>query len=61
MESSKINSHHGVILEVPNDVLIKKSLRFAFKASNNQAENEVLIAGMLLEKELGTRFLLAKK
>ena len=43
----------GVILEGPNDVLIEQSLRFAFKASNNQAEYEALIAGILLAKEMG--------
>jgi len=32
----------------------------AFKASNNQAEYEALIAGMLLAKEMGARGLLAK-
>jgi len=41
-------------------LLIKQALRFAFKASNNQAEYEALIAGMLLAKELGARILLAK-
>ncbi|MCI57074.1 gag-pol polyprotein, partial [Trifolium medium] len=36
----------GVVLEGPDGVLIEQSLRFAFKASNNQAEYEALIAGM---------------
>jgi len=31
-----------------------------FKASNNQAEYEALIAGMLLAKEMGARSLLVK-
>jgi len=30
----------------------EQSLKFAFKASNNQAEYEALIAGMLLSQEL---------
>jgi len=34
----------GIILEGPGDVLIEQSLRFEFKASNNQAEYEALIA-----------------
>ena len=50
----------GVILEGPNGVLIEQSLRFAFKASNNQAEYEALIAGILLAKEMGARVLMAK-
>ncbi|GAU50294.1 hypothetical protein TSUD_137480 [Trifolium subterraneum] len=42
----------GVVLEGPEGVLIEQSLRFAFKASNNQAEYEALIAGMKLAKEM---------
>jgi hypothetical protein len=42
----------GVVLEGPDGVLIEQSLRFAFKASNNQAEYEALIAGMKLAKEM---------
>ena len=41
-------------------MLIEQALRFAFKASNNQAEYEALIAGMLLAKEMGAQSLLAK-
>jgi len=40
--------------------LIEQALRFAFKASNNQAEYEALIARMLLAKEMGAKGLLAK-
>jgi len=40
--------------------LIEQALRFAFKASNNQAEYEALITGMLLAKEMGAQSLLAK-
>ncbi|MCI51250.1 putative gag polyprotein, partial [Trifolium medium] len=36
------------------------SLRFAFKASNNQAEYEALIAGMKLAKEMEVKDLRAK-
>ncbi|XP_068503870.1 uncharacterized protein [Phaseolus vulgaris] len=43
-----------------NGVLIEQALRFAFKASNNQAEYEALIAGMLLAKEMGVQTLLVK-
>ena len=41
-------------------MLIEQSLRFAFKASNNQAEYEALVAGILLAKEMGARVLMAK-
>jgi len=47
-------------LEGPNGVLIEQALRFAFKASNNQAEYEALIVEMLLAKEMGAQSLLAK-
>ncbi|GAU43183.1 hypothetical protein TSUD_301490 [Trifolium subterraneum] len=42
----------GVVLEGLDGVLIEQSLRFAFKASNNQVEYEALIAGMKLSKEM---------
>jgi len=58
--SNQQGSGAGVILEGPNEVLIEQSLRFAFKASNNQAEYEALIAGMLLAREMGARRLMAK-
>ncbi|XP_068474920.1 uncharacterized protein [Phaseolus vulgaris] len=58
--SNQQGSRAGVILEGPNGQLIEQALRFAFKASNNQAEYEALIVGMLLAKEMGTRGLLAK-
>jgi len=58
--SNQQGSGAGVILEGPNGVLIEQSLRFAFKDSNNQAEYEALIAGILLAKEMGARVLMAK-
>jgi ribonuclease HI len=50
----------GVILEGLDGVLIEQSLRFAFKASNNQAEYEALIAGMKLAKDMEVADLRAK-
>ncbi|GAU29790.1 hypothetical protein TSUD_293580 [Trifolium subterraneum] len=50
----------GVVLEGPEGVLIEQSLRFAFKASNNQAEYEALIAGMKLAKEMEVQELKAQ-
>ncbi|XP_068504128.1 uncharacterized protein [Phaseolus vulgaris] len=50
----------GIILEGPNRLFIEKALTFAFKASNNQAEYEALVVGMLLAKELGAQSLLVK-
>ena len=58
--SNQQGSGAGVILERPDGLLIEQALRFAFKASNNQAEYEALIAVMLLAKEMGAKGLLAK-
>jgi len=58
--SNQQGSGAGIILEGPNGVLIEQALRFAFKASNNHAEYEALIVGMLLAKEMGAQSLLAK-
>ncbi|XP_068476610.1 uncharacterized protein [Phaseolus vulgaris] len=57
--SNQQGSGAGIILEGPNGMLIEQALRFAFKASNNQAEYEAPIAGMLLAKEMGVQSLLA--
>jgi len=53
--SNQQGSGAGIILEGHNGVLIEQALRFAFKASNNQADYEALIAGMLLAKEMVLR------
>jgi len=58
--SNQQGSEVGVILEGPNGLSIEQALRFAFKANNNQAEYEALIADMLLAKEIGGQSLLAK-
>jgi len=58
--SNQQGSGVGVILEGPNGLLIEQTLRLAFKASNNQAKYEALVAGMLLAKEMGARSWLVK-
>jgi len=58
--SNQQGSGASVILEGPDGLLIEQALRFAFKASNNQAEYKALIAGMLLAKDIGAKGLLAK-
>jgi len=58
--SNQQGSGAGIILEGPNGLLIEQALRFAFKASNNQAEYEALVAGMLLAKDVDARSLLVK-
>ncbi|RDX78897.1 Retrovirus-related Pol polyprotein from transposon opus, partial [Mucuna pruriens] len=49
--SNHTGSGAGVVLEGPGGVLIEQSLHFDFKASNNQAEYEVLLAGMRLAQD----------
>ncbi|RDX67650.1 Retrovirus-related Pol polyprotein, partial [Mucuna pruriens] len=58
--SNQAESGAGVILEGPDGVLIEQSLRFEFKANNNQAEYEALLAGMRLGQELEAKILTAK-
>jgi len=49
-----------IVLEGPNDILIEKSLHFAFKTSNNQAEYEAILAGLSLAREVGIKILICK-
>ena len=50
----------GIVLEGPNDILIKKNFHFAFKKSNNQAEYEAILAGISLAREVGVKRLTCK-
>ncbi|XP_057425769.1 uncharacterized protein LOC130719147 [Lotus japonicus] len=45
----------GVILKGPGGVTIEQSLKFDFKANNNQAEYEAIIAGLRLAIEMGVQ------
>jgi len=38
----------GIILEGPGEFVVKQSLKFGFKTSNNQAEYETLLADHLM-------------
>ena len=44
-----------VVLEGPGDLLIEQALQFSFKATNNQAEYEAILAGLNLANNLGAR------
>ncbi|QHN85752.1 uncharacterized protein DS421_16g540070 [Arachis hypogaea] len=52
--SNKASSGARVILKSKQGTQIELSLRFEFPTSNNQAEYEVLLAGLKLAKEVGT-------
>ncbi|XP_020202196.1 uncharacterized protein LOC109787995 [Cajanus cajan] len=45
----------NIILESPSGITLEQSLRFGFRALNNQAEYEALLAGMRLAAEMGAR------
>jgi len=50
----------GIVLEGPNDILAEKSLHFAFKTSNNQAEYEAILVDLSLACEVGVKTLTCK-
>ncbi|RDY02960.1 Retrovirus-related Pol polyprotein from transposon 17.6, partial [Mucuna pruriens] len=58
--SNQTGSGVGIILEGPEGILIEQSLHFEFRASNNQAEYEALLAGMKLPRELEVKKLMVK-
>ncbi|RDX62079.1 hypothetical protein CR513_59626, partial [Mucuna pruriens] len=58
--SNQKGSGAGIILEGLDGVLIKQSLRFEFKTSNNRAKYKTLLIGMKLAKELKAQILMAK-
>jgi len=49
-----------IILKGSNDILVEKSLHFAFKTSYNQAEYEAILAGLSLTREVGIKTLTCK-
>ncbi|XP_020201881.1 uncharacterized protein LOC109787736 [Cajanus cajan] len=51
--SNSQGSGAGIILEGPRGITLEQSLRFQFKASNNQAEYEALLAGLRLAEDMG--------
>jgi len=50
----------GVVLEGPGEIVIEQVLKFNFKASNNQAEYEAILAGLRLAQELEITKLICK-
>ncbi|XP_020216847.1 uncharacterized protein LOC109800479 [Cajanus cajan] len=53
--SNAQGSGAGIILASPSGITVEQSLRFGFRASNNQAEYEALLAGMRLATEMGVK------
>ncbi|KAM2212653.1 hypothetical protein ACFX1S_022927 [Malus domestica] len=53
--AKKVGCEARLVLTTPNKVVMKYALRFKFKASNNKAEYEALLAGLHLAKHLGVK------
>jgi ribonuclease HI len=51
--SNKKGGGAGIVLESSNGLQVEQSLRFAFPTTNNQAEYEACIAGLLTASDLG--------
>ncbi|XP_057452660.1 uncharacterized protein LOC130744496 [Lotus japonicus] len=58
--SNNTGSGAGITIESPDKMVIEQSLKFEFKASNNQSEYEALIVGLRLAIELGIQKLFIK-
>ena len=43
----------GLVLISPEEIIIEKSLRLGFLATNNEAENETLLMGMSMVQKMG--------
>ena len=53
--SNQKGSEVGLILMSPEKVVIKKSLRLYFSATNNEAEYETLLEGMAMVQRMGRK------
>ncbi|XP_014523020.1 uncharacterized protein LOC106779433 [Vigna radiata var. radiata] len=58
--SDKRGGGAGIMLEGPGNLLVEQAIRFNFQLSNNQAEYEALVSGLLLAKELEVNHLECK-
>jgi len=57
--STRSGSGAGLVLTGPHGAKVLYALKFGFKASNNEAEYEALIAGLKIAKDIGARRLRA--
>nr|XP_023913541.1 uncharacterized protein LOC112025109 [Quercus suber] len=54
-KANQIGSGMGLVLVSPEKITIEKSLRLGFSATNNEAEYEVLLAGMAMVQKMNER------
>ena len=47
----------GLVLVSPEKIIIEKSLRLSFSATNNEAEYEALLMGMIMVQKMGGKAL----
>ena len=45
----------GLVLVSPEKITIEKSLRLGFSATNNEAEYEALLMGMMMVQKMGRK------
>ena len=43
----------GLVLISPEEIIVEKSLRLGFSATNNEAEYETLLMGMSMVRKMG--------
>ena len=55
--SNQKGSGVGLVLMSPEKVVIEKSLRLDFSATNNEAEYETLLVGMTMVQKMGGKFI----
>ena len=48
-------SRIGIVMISPDGITLEKSLRLGFSATNNEAEYEALLAGLIAMQKLGSR------
>ena len=53
--SSAMGASAGIVIITPEEIRLEHSFRLGFKASNNEAEYEALIAGLKTALNLGAR------
>ena len=58
--SNKTGSSARIVLEGPGSLNLEMALKFEFKTSNNQAEYEALIAGLMLARDMGAQNVICK-
>ena len=56
--SNAKGSRTGVVIITPNEIVIEQSIQLDFKASNNEAEYETVLAGLNSTKTLGAKNLI---